>query len=516
VSSGASARVEGAPFSSYLGPDAIAYGGLLRRILSQSNAEYAFTGDVLSDSGFSWRAHAMASGRGVVSFERRSLAREEIEVLLGEIAGHRPSDVWHAWLPHDAPDLRTLLVVPFFGVAGELLGVVGIANRQPDFDPYVVASLQPVFATLAAMMLSRSSIAEARSSWRDTFDAVEQPVVALDGAARIVRLNRVARDLLNRSFLEAIGLPLSELADDEPWATAAPLAGRAIVERLPGEARAHDANDGRIWTVSATPNNAAGARAILVMRDITDTIQLEESRRQVETMAALGRTMAGVAHEVRNPLFGISSTLDAFEARFGRGSDQATFFGVLRTELNRLTTLMEDLLDYGRPAVLQCALADVPSLVDDAIKHCAEAAFRSGVSIRHQALCPMRPLSVDGRRVTEVFINVLENAIQHSPKGGAIEVHHAEEIDPSGLVWQVISIEDTGPGFDTNDLEHVFEPFFTRRRGGTGLGLSIVQRIIQQHRGQVEAANGLRGGGRVTVRLPVDLERGRSSREHGR
>jgi signal transduction histidine kinase len=103
--------------------------------------------------------------------------------------------------------------------------------------------------------------------------------------------------------------------------------------------------------------------------------------------------------------------------------------------------------------------------------------------------------------MVQVFQNLLENAIQHAPRGGrvAFRAEPAAEGEPGGLRFVV---EDAGPGFEPDDLPHVFEPFFTRRRGGTGLGLSIVQRIVEQHQGEIVAGNRPEGGAVVTVTLP--------------
>jgi signal transduction histidine kinase len=98
----------------------------------------------------------------------------------------------------------------------------------------------------------------------------------------------------------------------------------------------------------------------------------------------------------------------------------------------------------------------------------------------------------------QVFHNLVENAVQHSPRGGAVEVEVAAEEE-----WIVCAVRDGGPGFREGDLERLFEPFFSRRIGGTGLGLSIVQRIVDEHRGRIAAANRPEGGAVLTLRLPV-------------
>jgi signal transduction histidine kinase len=108
---------------------------------------------------------------------------------------------------------------------------------------------------------------------------------------------------------------------------------------------------------------------------------------------------------------------------------------------------------------------------------------------------------MDRGRLVQVFQNLLQNAIQHAPRGSAVSLSAWTEATDDGP-GVVVTIEDTGPGIPPSDLQRIFEPFVTRRRGGTGLGLAIVQRIVDEHGGTVTAINRPAGGATITVRLP--------------
>ncbi len=239
-----------------------------------------------------------------------------------------------------------------------------------------------------------------------------------------------------------------------------------------------------------------------IARDISERKQAEEELRRSQTMAALGSLVAGVAHEVKEPLLGISSTLDAFESRFSGQAEHRKYIHVFREQLERLNTLMSDLIEYGKPAGLELVEGRLEEVVAQALSACSPLAERARVSLesRHGEQLPL--LRMDKRRLGQVLRNLVENAVQHSPAGGHVALA-AGLVRRSGAAWVECAVEDSGPGFREEDLPHLFEPFFTRRHGGTGLGLSIVHRIVTDHGGTLVARNRTAGGACVRVLLPT-------------
>lgn len=345
--------------------------------------------------------------------------------------------------------------------------------------------------------------------WRLTFDALSHPLLLIDLDGRIVRLNRAARDLSGVDYDKAVYHQITVLGNSQPWRAIRELLPR--VEESPGSdegpsAQARD-DQGRTWDITmspvTSPDNQKGV--VVVARDITDLVRLQESLRRSETMSAMGALVAGVAHEVRNPLFGISATLDAFESRFGKRKDFRRYFDVLQGEVKRLSELMHQLLDYGKPARLDLAEVTPDEVMALAATACEPLASRSGVEVAVESGGGLPNLHLDRGRIAQVFQNLLENAIQHSPKGKAVRFRaERTDGDREGVRF---AVEDAGPGFLPHDLQRVFEPFFTRRRGGTGLGLSIVQRIVEQHGGEVLASNLAAGGAAMSVFLPLSPRR---------
>jgi len=211
----------------------------------------------------------------------------------------------------------------------------------------------------------------------------------------------------------------------------------------------------------------------------------------------MGALVAGVAHEVRNPLFAISASLDAFDTELGDREGYREYSALLRTEVGRLSDLMKELLEYGRPSAPELALHPLRETIEGGIQACERQAAAARVSLRTEIGIDDEPMPIDAPRLIQVVQNVVQNAIDHSPEGGSVRVS-ARELD--GAVE--VRVEDEGPGFGDN-LDKVFDPFFTRRRTGTGLGLSIVKRIVHEHGGEVAASDRAGGrGGAMTIRLP--------------
>ena len=268
----------------------------------------------------------------------------------------------------------------------------------------------------------------------------------------------------------------------------------------PAETRAVDPVSGSVWQVSSCISRFDDSErlAIVVAYDLTLVTRLEESLRQTELAATLGNIVGGVAHEVRNPLFTISATLDACEARLGEIPHLNRYIGPLRDEVNRLNRLMADLLDYGKPHPLVIEPAPLTGPIAAAVFHCAALAAERGVRIVTAVADSLPPIPIDAARLEQVFQNLIANAVQHSPHGGLVQVGAATAGDAI-----VCTVADEGPGLRADEVERVFVPFHSRRSGGTGLGLSIARKIVVAHGGEITIANRTDGRGAVaTVRLP--------------
>ena len=353
---------------------------------------------------------------------------------------------------------------------------------------------------------SEAALRRAADEWQRTFEAIDSPLLLLDREGRTLRLNRAASERANGADADVSGQPVSSLGDGEPWNAASHVLREVLATRASVTVQARDDASGKSFEVTGNFVPDAGGdnaeRVIIVARDISRIIELQEGIRREERMSAMGSLVAGVAHEVRNPLFGISSTLDAFAARYGETEAFQKYLRVLRVEVERLGSLMRDLLDYGKPSRLEVAEVDFETLAEDAAHLCEGLAAKLGVRVVKRGPWRVGRIPMDRARMLQALENVIVNAIQHSPRGAEVVLDGGvvQQAEPQ---WVWCSVRDHGPGFRAGDLPHVFEPFFTRRSGGTGLGLSIAQRVVAQHGGTLLATNHSDGGALVTLQIPV-------------
>jgi len=387
---------------------------------------------------------------------------------------------------------------------------------QPQLFPISPGACSAEASSRRCQSLSTASLA-CDEGFRLLVESVEDyAILMLDPSGRIASWNVGAERIKGYRSEEVLGRHLSLLYCEEDVAMGRP---RRLLAEAEARGKAQDEGwrvrkDGSRFYAHVLLTAMRDAEGQLrgfakVTRDITARRETEaqlrealESLRRNETMSQLGSLVAGVAHEVRNPLFGISATLDAFEARFGQSREHARYVSMLRREVTRLNTLMHGLLTYGRPPSTELYPCTLSGVLQEAVEATSALAAEREASV---VLCvqPELPrVTMDPGRLAQVFQNLLANALQHSPLGGTVRLLVRRLGDDASTRVECV-VMDQGAGFPAEDLSHVFEPFFTRRHGGVGLGLSIVQRIVEEHRGTVSVGNGPDGGAEVRVCLPV-------------
>ncbi|HLX07009.1 MAG TPA: PAS domain S-box protein [Thermoanaerobaculia bacterium] len=390
-----------------------------------------------------------------------------------------------------------------------------VANRHADGEIYwveqAIAPIRDKSGHVTHFVSSSREVTQQRklkqdleraaAEWLVTFDTIEEPIVVANVEGRVLRLNRAAARLAGGSYAGAVGAAVAALGAGEPWQGLSQLARQVVETGGAGSRRAVEQRSGREWDLSASASASGGiaARVVLCARDVSRQQELERSLRRSETLSVMGSLVAGVAHAVRNPLFGISAIMDALSADFREHAELASYLSMLRGPVSRLSDLMRELLDFGKPSTLAQTTSGLAEVVERGIDAMRNVAGDTRVRVRSAGLESLPAVLLDPVRMERALESLIENAIQHAPPGSEVVV----EGRATAAGAAEIQVLDKGPGFPPDVIDHVFEPFFTRRHGGTGLGLAIAHRIVEDHGGSVAVGNRTAGGGWVRVLLPA-------------
>ncbi|WP_238455635.1 two-component system sensor histidine kinase AtoS [Desulfolucanica intricata] len=238
--------------------------------------------------------------------------------------------------------------------------------------------------------------------------------------------------------------------------------------------------------------------AVLTSRDITERVKLREKAQTQERLAALGKLVTGVAHEIRNPLTSISCYIQHWQ---DQQNPSPRALSIMNREVARLDSIVDQLLYFAKPAEAKLIKKDINSLIEDVLNFFHEVYHGKYVLIKDlQRNIP--PVWIDPEQIERVVVNMLFNAIQSMPESGTITISTAH--CPNETVQ--VSVVDTGCGIPREHLAHVFDPFYSTRPKGTGLGLAIAYEIIHVHGGHIEVESEVGRGTKFSFYLNTKEE----------
>jgi len=246
-----------------------------------------------------------------------------------------------------------------------------------------------------------------------------------------------------------------------------------------------------------------GSVAIFALqaRYLAEREQLEAAVVKEQRLAAMGNLAAGVAHEIRNPLNAISVGLQRLRLEFAPAdvetkNEYLGFTRVIESEVRRLNAMVDRFLTLARPLRLTLTPQPMAPVLNDLLALVSPQASAQAVQVAQDIGLDDAAVPLDREQVAHALMNVLQNALQAMPGGGTLTV--------SAMTDQTtvqIAISDTGPGIPPENVDRIFEPYFTTKEGGTGLGLALTRRIVLEHRGTIETEPVTRGA-RFVIRLP--------------
>ena len=236
-------------------------------------------------------------------------------------------------------------------------------------------------------------------------------------------------------------------------------------------------------------------------RSLDELSTTQEALVRKKQLAAVGEMAAVVAHEVRNPLGSIANVVSLLQRGMMSRTEERELWQIIADETRRLDLLVANLLDFVRPVALTLSPQPLAPLVERALQQTLWAE-NAGARVRSSVEGSVPPVPLDQVQLELAFTNLFRNAVQAMKGDGALEVRLSTE-PGDGPAWARVSIRDFGPGLPTEVRQRIFEPFVTTRARGHGLGLAIVQKVVEQHRGEVFFEAGTGGGTTCIVRLPL-------------
>jgi len=357
--------------------------------------------------------------------------------------------------------------------------------------------------------VARATVENMEIYTQNVLESMPAGLLTMDAEGRVVAGNPGALEILGRDAESLKGLALRDLTGADNDA----LVQLVLSDRLQPDTPLDCARpDGTAVPVKVSASRLSDRSGnpmgmVIVLRDMREIRAMEERLERSRRLAALGRMAAGVAHEIRNPL----STLKGFAQFFGTraAGDEAAveYAGLMVGEVDRLNRTVSALLQFARQREPQFTDLSINELM-----HRAAALVADDFSARNLSLNLVTPdpeliLRADPDLLTQVLLNLLQNAAAATGSGGVVELGAAVPAEPptalaTGGQGVRVWVRDSGEGISPDERQRIFDPFYTTRRTGTGLGLAVVHQIVEQHGGRIEVDSLPGEGATITFYLP--------------
>ena len=239
----------------------------------------------------------------------------------------------------------------------------------------------------------------------------------------------------------------------------------------------------------------------IIQRRAMERLRLKERLAHAERLSSLGEMAAGISHEIRNPLGIIRSSAELLKKKIAKVDPQNTFPDIIVEEASRLNSIITDFINYAKPKIPNMAPCRVDEIIDKNLTFLEAQNKEMGHMIKKNYQDDLPEIMADSAMLYQSFLNILLNAMQSMPDGGRI---HVEVSSNDHRV--TVHFDDDGQGIPPENMNKIWDPFFTTKEQGTGLGLGIVKNIIESHGGSIQIVNRPVIGARVTVELPLRPE----------
>jgi two-component system NtrC family sensor kinase len=389
---------------------------------------------------------------------------------------------------------------------------------RPDGDVRIVAvSSSPLVlegtligsaATMRDITADRraqETLARSEARYRNLFESASDAIITLDANGRFTTVNHAAEDISGYRRDDLVGTWFAPMIPDEDL----PKALAHFQRALGGETGLFETRffrkDGEVRHIAVTYSTPQRDEEVLcLIRDVTDQRMLQEQLIQSEKMSAIGQLVSGVAHELNNPLAGISAFAQLMLTEKRLTPEQRGASETIYAEARRASRIVNNLLTFARQHKPEKVPTSLNQVLDDTLELRTYELRVRGIEITRDYDESIPDTMADAHQLQQVFLNLLTNAEQAMERAAGRRHRLTVRTRGAGSVIR-IEIEDTGPGIPPTLLERIFNPFFTTKPtgAGTGLGLSISLGIVREHQGRIWAENPQGGGARFVIELPI-------------
>jgi two-component system NtrC family sensor kinase len=387
--------------------------------------------------------------------------------------------------------------------AGHTMGAVAVWGRNAGaYD----AAAEPVLAVVAAQVALAlqnaqllSLLGSGKREWEQMADAITQAICILDGRGIVRRANR--------PFAALVGTPVTALPG-RPWPSLFPPGWAEPLARVladPGTAGATEIRqEPRIYTATALRlTGETDGSAVLLIEDHTETRRLQDHLIQSEKLTAIGQLIAGVAHELNNPLASVLGFADFLVEAGDTPPNLAEPLRIIQQEALRAASIVKNLLAFARRQERERQHLGIGTILQRTVALLKNQLLGLNVELRLAVDGDLPQIEGNLNQLQQVFVNLANNAAQaiaSTGHTGIVKVHARRWLD--GVA---VDVADDGPGVPEALREKVFEPFFTTKAEGegTGLGLAICQGIVKEHGGRITLVSSPGAGATFTVELPA-------------
>jgi two-component system NtrC family sensor kinase len=384
----------------------------------------------------------------------------------------------------------------------DVVGAISlVADPAGAFGPTALPAALAVAAQAAIALKNTQlllALSEGKREWEQTVDAITDGICVLDARGTIRRANR--------AFCALADIPVTEVAG-RPWVTLVPPAWAAGFEKVIGQpgASAELRAGNRLFLATALHLTQAGAASVvLVVSDQTEKRRLQEQLFQSEKMSAIGQLIAGVAHDLNNPLASVVGFADYLvEASDTTPAELVEPLRAIQQEAERAANIVKNLLNFARKQEGRRAVTPIGTILSATLLLLRNQLMGAKIETEVDVAPGTPDVCVDVGQIQQVFLNLVNNAAQAIEAGGV-----GSRIVVRAIPWLdgvAVTVEDDGPGVPPDLAQRVFEPFFTTKPTGegTGLGLSICQGIVKEHGGRLALVASNRRGAIFQVELPA-------------